>query len=227
MYPICFKPDLRFLATKESAGFLKLEITNKKVLVVVALCLAFLACCYAAYHAGQRYMANKMQAQIQAQAQAQIQAQAQQAQGTEHLFMDGAPLYDRTATGRVEIKQRELPLNKYSGDLHDDEITMSIDEIYVDGKAVCFPGPVRTSLVLFGKQHNTKEVIVTDDKDTPELVIICERETNLNLKGWVVNTSQVVRKNVLNTYPVVTEQVLLAYDMDSLQNPVPPFVQGV
>ena len=104
-----------------------------------------------------------------------------------HLFMDGAPLYDRTAAGRAEIKRAQL------FDLIKGEKVEGEDQIFVDGKAVYFSA-IPTQILLFGKNYGTKEVFVTDVKECPELVMIYERETNDQLKAWCVDTTQPTKK---------------------------------
>lgn len=124
-------------------------------------------------------------------------------------FMDGAPLYDRTTTQRVDIQQNlitalaergeiEFPLPRYQ---HTILKMDSMDNIVIDGKPVWFNN--LNHMLLFGANFGTQEVIVTDVKECPELVIIYERETSGQLKAWSVDTTQPVKKSIMGGQPVL------------------------
>lgn len=107
-----------------------------------------------------------------------------------HYFADGAPLFDRTATQRIAIVQHRL------FNLLEQKEVLGEDQIHIDGKPVYFSSNPK-HVMLFGKNHGTDHVIVTDVKECPELVIIYEREDssrNAQLKAWCVNTTQPTQK---------------------------------
>lgn len=114
-------------------------------------------------------------------------AQGQQVTQKVIHFMDGAPLYDRTSSQRVEIKREKL------FDLIKKVHFEGEDEIYVDGKPVHF-APIPNGMVLFGTRYGTKEVFVMDVAECPEIVIIYEREVSGNLKAWCVDTTKPTQK---------------------------------
>jgi hypothetical protein len=119
-----------------------------------------------------------------------------------HYFMDGAPLYDRTATQRAKVE----PV-KYFNLIEDKEV-LGEDEIVIDGKPVCFDTNPNVKL-LFGKNYGTHHVIVSDVKDVPELVFIFEREIDEQLKAWVVNTTVPHKKQVKGGQLVIGEKEIL------------------
>jgi len=132
-------------------------------------------------------------------------------------FMDGAPLYDRTATQRVEIKQEEL-LN-----LLTNQKAKGIEEIYIDGKPVYFNSNPSVKL-LFGKQYQTEEMYVSDLEECPELVMIYERETGGNLKAWYVDTSQPTHKITQGGQLEIGRKEIFIAQSISLQTPPQPIV---
>lgn len=130
-------------------------------------------------------------------------------------FMDGAPLYDRTYSQRIEIKRSEL------FDLVTRKRTLGDDQIIIDGKPVYFT-PDPSSKLLFGKNFGTKEVIVTDVKECPELVIIYEREQTDNLKAWCVDTTQPTKKVTMGGQLSLFEiDIFLAQEIAPLAPPAP------
>lgn len=114
-------------------------------------------------------------------------------------FMDGTPLYDRTASGRAEIKREKLVDAISKKDVDGD------DYICIDGKRVYFSTQANVKL-LFGKNHGTAEAYVTDLKECPELVMIYERETNRNVKAWCLDTTQPTKKVSMGGQLVVAEE---------------------
>jgi hypothetical protein len=143
--------------------------------------------------------------------ESQVQATAQKV----HHFKDGAPLYDRTATQRVAIKSPEMfdliKGKKFSGE----------EEIWVDGKPVYFTTDPKVKL-LFGTDFGTQEVIVTDVKECPELVIIYERETSKQLKAWCVDTTQPTKKITQGgQLPICEEEIFIADEIAPLAAPQP------
>lgn len=137
-----------------------------------------------------------------------------------HLFMDGAPLYDRTGAGRVEIKREKLfnliENKKYEGE----------DQIFVDGKAVHFSA-IPTQKLLFGKNYGTKEVFVADVKECPELVMIYERETNDQLKAWCVDTTQPTKKITTGGQLTLSEQEIFIAQQIAPQPAPQPLVMPI
>ena len=95
-------------------------------------------------------------------------------------FADGAPLFDRTATQRVEIEPRK------GFNLLTNQTVLGYDEI-PDRWQTCLFDTQAT--LLFRKNYGTKHVIVTDVKECPELVLIYERESTHQLKAWCVDTT--------------------------------------
>jgi hypothetical protein len=142
-----------------------------------------------------------------------LQAQATVQKG--HHFVNGAPLYDRTATQRVAIKSSEM------FDLIKGKKVPGDEEIWVDGKPVYFTTDPKMKL-LFGKNYGTQEVIVTDVKECPELVLIYERETSKQLKAWCVDTTQPTKKITQGgQLPICEEEIFIADEIAPLGAPQP------
>jgi hypothetical protein len=119
-----------------------------------------------------------------------------------HYFMDGAPLYDRTATQRAQVVAA-----KYFNISEDKEV-LGEDEIVIDGKPVVFDTRPNVKL-LFGKNYGTDHVIVSDVKEFPELVFIFEREITNQYKAWVVNTTVPHKKQTMGGQLVIGEKEIL------------------
>lgn len=136
-----------------------------------------------------------------------------------HHFADGTSLYDRTFAQRVAIDHSQLSLfdpasfNK-----------VNIDQIIIDGKPVYFSTDPQ-AVILFGKNHETKEVFATDVKECPELVMIYERETTNNLKAWCVNTTQPTKRIQMGGQLVLDEkEIFIAQEIAPLAAPQPMVV---
>lgn len=130
-------------------------------------------------------------------------------------FIDGAPLYDRTHSQRVEIEQPKL------FDIFSQRHVLGPDQILIDGKPVYFtPDPKK--LLLFGKNFGTEEVFVTDVEECPELVIIYEREQTKNLKAWCVDTTQPTKKVTMGgQLQLFDKDIFLAQEIAPLAPPTP------
>lgn len=143
-----------------------------------------------------------------------VQATAQKV----HQFADGTPLYDRTSAQRVAISQEQgidLLIKRPLG---------LFDKIVIDGKPVYFSDNPQITIV-FGKNYHTKEVIVTDVKECPELVIIYEREDNHQLKAWCVDTTQPSKKIINGGQLTISEtDILIAQEIAPKLPPRPMIV---
>jgi hypothetical protein len=122
------------------------------------------------------------------------------------FFKDRAPLVDRTSAQRVKIEARKL------FDLASRKSIEGYDEIKIDGKPLYFRDDNQNVVhLLFGKKYNTTQVIVTDVKECPELVVIYERETNGNLKAWCVDTTKPTEEATMGGQLVIgTRDVFIA-----------------
>lgn len=136
-------------------------------------------------------------------------------------FMDGAPLYDRTHSQRVEIEKFKIKLLNQPVDPQE-YLSEEHDQITIDGKPVHF-GQSFTSFVLFGEKFGTEQMFVTDVKECPERVIIYEREKSKQLKAWCVDTTQPIRRKIVNWGGdvLLDGDVLLAQTIASVALPQP------
>jgi len=105
--------------------------------------------------------------------------------GTPHAF-SGTVLYDRTAARIANVAQHSL-VNLIT------QNTSERFDVTLDGREVVFAAhPQIEGAVLeclFGRQHNTERMMVTDG-DQPGIYQIIEHETTGNVKNWRISTEQ-------------------------------------